>query len=177
MGNSFQKQPVVVVLGMHRSGTSLLANLLTVLGVERTATEVQLKASFRKLAMQHHPDRNPGDHQAELRFKEINEAYQVLSDGQKRAAYDRFGHQAFAQGNGAGGPGFGPDFSDFMSDIFDTFFGDTRQRGRGQEPGAEVLERCGGPVKQLENRQSALCVERHERCPEPERQHQQATSP
>ena len=110
-----------------------------VLGVARTATEVELKANFRKLAMQHHPDRNPGDHDAELRFKEINEAYQVLSDGQKRAAYDRFGHQAFAQGDGAGGPGFGPDFSDFMSDIFDTFFGDTRQRGRGQgrERGAD----------------------------------------
>ncbi|MBV9112035.1 MAG: molecular chaperone DnaJ [Hyphomicrobiales bacterium] len=110
-----------------------------VLGVARTANEVELKASFRKLAMQHHPDRNPGDHEAELRFKEINEAYQVLADSQKRAAYDRFGHQAFAQGNGAGGPGFGPDFSDFMSDIFDTFFGDTRQRGRGQgrERGAD----------------------------------------
>ena len=109
-----------------------------VLGVERTVTEVELKASFRKLAMQHHPDRNPGDKQAEVRFKEINEAYQVLSDGQKRAAYDRFGHQAFAQAEGAG-PGFGPDFSDFMSDIFDTFFGDTRQRGRGQarERGAD----------------------------------------
>ena len=110
-----------------------------VLGVERTATEVELKASFRKLAMQHHPDRNPGDKQAEIRFKEINEAYQILSDGQKRAAYDRFGHQAFAQGEGQGGPGFGPDFSDFMSDIFDTFFGETRQRGRGQgrERGAD----------------------------------------
>lgn len=109
-----------------------------VLGVERSATEVELKASFRKLAMQHHPDRNPNDKQAEIRFKEINEAYQILSDGQKRAAYDRYGHQAFAQGENAG-PGFGPDFSDFMSDIFDTFFGDTRGRGRGQtrERGAD----------------------------------------
>jgi molecular chaperone DnaJ len=108
-----------------------------VLGVERTATEVELKASFRKLAMQHHPDRNPGDKQAEIRFKELNEAYQILSDGQKRAAYDRFGHQAFAQGEGAG-PGFGPDFSDFMSDIFDTFFGETRgRRGQARERGAD----------------------------------------
>lgn len=109
-----------------------------VLGVERSATEVELKASFRKLAMQHHPDRNPNDKQAEIRFKEINEAYQILSDGQKRAAYDRYGHQAFAQGENSG-PGFGPDFSDFMSDIFDTFFGDTRGRGRGQtrERGAD----------------------------------------
>jgi molecular chaperone DnaJ len=108
-----------------------------VLGVERSATEVELKASFRKLAMQHHPDRNPGDKQAEIRFKEINEAYQILSDGQKRSAYDRYGHQAFAQGEGPG-PGFGPDFSDFMSDIFDTFFGDTRQRrSQARERGAD----------------------------------------
>src|SRR5260370_9925334 len=91
-----------------------------VLGVERTATEVELKASFRKLAMQHHPDRNPGDKQAEIRFKELNEPYQVLSDGQNRAAYDRFGHQAFAQGEASGGPRFEPDFSYFMSDIFHT---------------------------------------------------------
>ena len=109
-----------------------------VLGVERTATEVELKASFRKLAMRHHPDRNPGDKQAEIRFKEIDEAYQVLSDSQKRGAYDRFGHQAFAQSASSGGLGLGPDFSDFMSDIFDNFFGDTRQRRKqGRERGAD----------------------------------------
>ena len=63
-----------------------------ILAVERTCTEVELKTAFRKLAMQHHPDRNPGDHEAEARFKELNEAYSILSDPQKRAAYDRFGH-------------------------------------------------------------------------------------
>jgi molecular chaperone DnaJ len=112
-----------------------------VLGVARTATEVELKSSFRKLAMKHHPDRNPGDKAAEIHFKEINEAYQVLSDPQKRAAYDRFGHAAFAQGGGPGGPGFGADFGDFMSDIFDTFFGEARARGRGpggRERGADM---------------------------------------
>ena len=108
-----------------------------VLGVQRTVTDVELKTSFRKLAMQHHPDRNPGDVQAEIRFKEINEAYQVLSDGEKRAAYDRYGHQAFAQGGPGAGQGFGPDFSDFMSDIFDNFFGDSRQRGGGRRQGRE----------------------------------------
>ena len=97
-----------------------------VLGVSKTVTEVELKSTFRKLAMQYHPDRNPGNHEAEVKFKEINEAYQTLSDGQKRAAYDRFGHAAFANGGGAGGPGFGNDFSDFMSDIFENFFGETR---------------------------------------------------
>jgi molecular chaperone DnaJ len=113
-----------------------------VLGVARTASEAELKTAFRKLAMQCHPDRNPGDKEAELRFKEINEAYQALSDGQKRAAYDRFGHAAFSQAGGAG-PGFGTDFGDFMSDIFDTFFGDARgaRGGRGaggRERGADL---------------------------------------
>ena len=86
-----------------------------VLGVAKTASEAEMKSAFRKLAMQYHPDRNPGDHEAEVKFKEINEAYQTLSDGQKRAAYDRFGHAAFANGGpGGSGPGFGGDFSDFM---------------------------------------------------------------
>ena len=66
-----------------------------VLGVTRTCTEAEMKIAFRKKAMELHPDRNPGDKQAEIRFKEVNEAYQTLSDGQKRAAYDRFGHAAF----------------------------------------------------------------------------------
>ena len=107
-----------------------------VLGVSRTVAEGELKTAFRKLAMKYHPDRNPGDGEAEVKFKEINEAYQVLSDGQKRAAYDRFGHAAFQGGGGPGGPGFGADFGDVMSDIFDTFFGGARA-GRGGGPGRE----------------------------------------
>src|SRR3954447_24686065 len=92
-----------------------------VLGVTRTASEVDLKAAFRKLAMQHHPDRNPGDNDCEHRFKEINEAYDVLKDGDKRAAYDRFGHAAFE--HGGGGHGFGADFATTFADIFDDLFG------------------------------------------------------
>ncbi|MGY2050894.1 molecular chaperone DnaJ [Methylobacterium sp. JK268] len=114
-----------------------------VLGVARTASEGELKSAFRKLAMAYHPDRNPGDKDAEIKFKEVNEAYQTLSDGQKRAAYDRFGHAAFSQGaGGPGGPGFGADFGDFMSDIFDTFFGDARAGG-APGPGARS-GRAGG---------------------------------
>ena len=80
------------------------------LEVERTADESKLKAAFRKLAMKWHPDKNPGDATSEVKFKEINEAYEVLKDGDKRAAYDRFGHAAFEQGGG-GGPGFGAGFA------------------------------------------------------------------
>ena len=104
-----------------------------VLGVTRTANEAELKASFRKLAMQFHPDRNPGDNAAELKFKEINEAYQCLSDKDKRAAYDRFGHAAFEQGGGMGGGGFGADgFASSMADIFDDLFGGMAGGGRGR---------------------------------------------
>jgi molecular chaperone DnaJ len=99
------------------------------LEVERTADESKLKAAFRKLAMKWHPDKNPGDATSELRFKEINEAYEVLKDGDKRAAYDRFGHAAFDQGSG--GAGFGAGFASSFSDIFEDLFGMAGQRGRG----------------------------------------------
>ena len=103
-----------------------------VLGVSRTSSEGELKAAFRKAAMQYHPDRNPGNTEAEHRFKELNEAYQTLSDGQKRAAYDRYGHAAFENGGG-GGDGFGSS----MADIFDDLFGDMMgRRGQGRSGGA-----------------------------------------
>jgi molecular chaperone DnaJ len=101
------------------------------LEVERSADESKLKAAFRKLAMKWHPDKNPGDAASEVRFKEINEAYEVLKDGDKRAAYDRFGHAAFEQGHGSGGPGFGAGFASSFSDIFEDLFGMAGQRGRG----------------------------------------------
>lgn len=110
-----------------------------ILGVGRDADDAALKSAFRKKAMQYHPDRNPDNAEAEAKFKELNEAYQVLSDGQKRAAYDRFGHQAFENGGG-GGPGFGGDFSSSMSDIFEELFGMAgRRRGPGgRERGADL---------------------------------------
>ncbi|MCU0248334.1 MAG: DnaJ domain-containing protein, partial [Bryobacter sp.] len=91
-----------------------------ILGVGRSAGENELKGAYRKLALKYHPDRNPGDKDAEERFKEAAEAYSVLSDGEKRRAYDTYGHQGVS---GAAGQGFNPDaFSDF-ADIFGDFFG------------------------------------------------------
>ena len=104
----------------------------TTLGVAREASAEDLKRAYRKLAMQHHPDRNPGDKRAEAKFKELNEAYDVLKDDQKRAAYDRFGHQAFEQGGFGGGSPFGAGspFGDGagLGDIFDQMFGDMTGR-------------------------------------------------
>src|SRR3954453_7142460 len=111
------------------------------LEVERNADESKLKAAFSKLAMKWHPDKNPGDATSEVRFKEINEAYEVLKDGDKRAAYDRFGHAAFENGHG-GGHGFSADFGSSFADIFEGIFGmggAARQRGgSGRERGADL---------------------------------------
>jgi molecular chaperone DnaJ len=109
------------------------------LEVERTIDEAGLKTAFRKLAMKYHPDRNPGVETCEIRFKEINEAYEILKDGQKRAAYDRFGHAAFEQGGMGGGQGFGAGFASSFSDIFEDLFGMAGQRNRsGRERGADL---------------------------------------
>jgi molecular chaperone DnaJ len=99
-----------------------------VLGVERTCSEAELKSAFRKAAMQHHPDRNGGCEEATGRFKEINEAYSVLSDSQKRAAYDRFGH-AGVNGMNGGGPQF-HDVHDIFSEVFGQAFGEMFNAGR-----------------------------------------------
>lgn len=110
-----------------------------ILGVPKNADADTLKKAFRKLAMEHHPDRNAGDKKAEQKFKELNEAYDVLKDADKRAAYDRFGHQAFEAGGrpGAGGAGMGGfDFSSSFSDIFEDFFGGFGGGGRGGQGGA-----------------------------------------
>ncbi|KKB13601.1 molecular chaperone DnaJ [Devosia geojensis] len=112
-----------------------------VLGCQRQADEASLKSAYRKLAMQFHPDRNPGNSEAEAKFKEVNEAYDTLKDPQKRAAYDRFGHAAFENGGGRNGfnGGFGPEFTSSMSDIFEDIFGDFMGGGRGRQGGASRL--------------------------------------
>src|ERR1700723_1427587 len=100
------------------------------LEVERSADDSKLKAAFRKLAMKWHPDKNPGDASSEVRFKEINEAYEVLKDSDKRAAYDRYGHAAFEHGNGMNGAhGFGADFATtFSFPIDDQLYLSARRR-------------------------------------------------
>ncbi len=109
-----------------------------ILEVSKNASGEEIKKSFRRLAMQYHPDRNPGDKVAEAKFKEINEAYEVLKDEQKRAAYDRYGHQAFAAGGMGGGNPFGGfnfdfggaagGFADIFSEVFSEFMGGGRGR-------------------------------------------------
>src|ERR1700753_2713761 len=105
---------------------------------ERGATAEILKSSYRKLAMKFHPDKNPGDHTAEVKFKEINEAYDVLKDDQKRAAYDRFRHAAFEDVS-LGPEGAGSAFGDVCEDIFGEFMGGARRGGaKRQNRGADL---------------------------------------
>lgn len=108
------------------------------LGVNRSAGEEEIKKAYRKLALKYHPDRNPGDKQAEEKFKQVSEAYQVLTDAQKRSQYDQFGHAAFGDGGPfRGGFDFSAGFEDVFGDIFGEFFGTAtgrrRTRARGED--------------------------------------------
>ncbi|MBG2914356.1 molecular chaperone DnaJ [Proteus cibarius] len=105
-----------------------------VLGLSKTADEKEIKRAYKRLAMKYHPDRNQGDKDSEAKFKEIKEAYEILSDAQKRAAYDQYGHAAFEQGGfggqGGGGFGGGADFGDIFGDVFGDIFGGGRRQQR-----------------------------------------------
>ncbi|MFM6852946.1 MAG: molecular chaperone DnaJ [Sphingopyxis sp.] len=124
---------------------SLDIDFYELLECERTADDATLKTSYRKLAMRYHPDRNPGDAESEARFKAISEAYDCLKDPQKRAAYDRYGKEAFQNGGGGAGGGFGGGGGDFgdIGDIFETIFGNAfggggQQGRRGAARGADL---------------------------------------
>ena len=142
-----------------------------VLAVERTATAEDIKRSYRKLAVKFHPDKNPDDAHAEEKFKELGEAYDVLMDAEKRAAYDRYGHAAFAQGGVGRGGGFHDPFDIFREvfggggGIFETFFGgggmagDDRQRGSDLRYDMQITleEAAGGVDKEIEVRKLDTC--------------------
>ncbi|MBE7029853.1 MAG: molecular chaperone DnaJ [Ruminococcaceae bacterium] len=117
-----------------------------VLGIQKGASDDEIKRAYRKMAKKYHPDLNPGDKQAEASFKEAGEAYEVLSDAQKRAQYDQYGHAAFEQGGFGGGAGGFGGFNDFdISDIFGSFFGGgfgggSTRRKNGPRRGSDVME-------------------------------------
>lgn len=116
-----------------------------ILGVQRAADAAAIKSAYRKLALQFHPDKNPGDKDAEEKFKEINEAYAILSDAEKRAQYDRFGKAAFDGMSGGGGQGGFTDFSDIFSEVFGEAFGDFF--GGGGRPGRRSGPERGGDLR------------------------------
>jgi len=110
------------------------------LGVNRSAAEEEIKKAYRRLALKYHPDRNPGDEQAEEKFKKISEAYQVLQDPQKKVQYDQFGHAAFGDGGPfRGGFDFTAGFEDIFGDIFGEFFGGTTARRQTRARGEDLL--------------------------------------
>lgn len=127
------------------------ADYYDLLGVSKSASQDEIKKAFRKKAMQHHPDRNKGDKSAEHKFKEINEAYEVLKDSNKKAQYDRFGHNAgpsgFGGGGGHGGQGF--DFNDFgnFSDVFNDMFGDFTGGGGGRKAQPKSMAEAGSDLR------------------------------
>src|SRR5580698_1705538 len=118
------------------------ADYYEVLGVSRDVSEQELKSAYRKQALKYHPDRNPGDHAAEEKFKQASEAYQVLCDADKRAAYDRYGHAGLGGGGGFNGGPFagGVDISDIFGDLFGEMFnvGGGQQRGSRQQRGDDL---------------------------------------
>jgi len=115
-----------------------------VLGVSRDASADEIKKSYRKLAVKFHPDKNPGDHTAEDKFKELGEAYEALTDADKRAAYDRFGHAAFSGGGGGRAGGSFHDPMDLFSQVFGGSFGGGFEEFFGGGGGSKTA--CGAPA-------------------------------
>ncbi len=140
------------------------------LGVDRNAGEEEIKKAYRKLALKYHPDRNPGDKQAEEKFKEISEAYQVLTDSEKRVRYDQYGHAAFGDGGlGRGGFDFTSGFEDIFGDIFGEFFGTGTKRRHARSRGEDLRynleisfeEAAFGVEKKIKIPRQGLCESCH----------------
>lgn len=145
-----------------------------VLGVSKTASDSEIKSAYRKLAKKYHPDMNPGDTEAEVKFKEASEAYAILSDAEKRRQYDQFGHAAFEGGAGGGAGGFdfnSFDMGDIFGDLFGDFFGGGRSRGtsngpmKGQNIRVQVRltfeEACFGTEKEIDLNLKDECEKCH----------------
>lgn len=139
-----------------------------ILGLQKGASDEEIKKAFRKLALKYHPDRNPGNKEAEEKFKEINEAYQILSDPQKKAQYDQFGTADFNGNMGQGGFNF--DFSDLggFGDIFDSFFGggfSSNRRRNGPEKGEDIEQTVNLTFEEaVFGIEKEISVTRHEKC-------------
>ena len=143
------------------------ADYYEVLNVERTASDQELKSAYRKLAMQHHPDRNPDDPASEEKFKQASEAYQILSDPDKRAAYDRFGHAGVSNGMGdAGGFAGMPDLGDIFGDLFGEMFnmGGGRRSSRAQRGRDLQYELTLTFEEAVFGKQSEIEIRRMENC-------------
>lgn len=152
---------------MSPTARVIKADYYEVLSVERTASDQELKSAYRKLAMQYHPDRNPDDPEAEEKFKQASEAYQVLSDPDKRAAYDRFGHAGVSNG-GMDASGFSgmPDLGDIFGDLFGEMFnmGGTRRSARAQRGRDLQYELTLTFEEAVFGKQSEIQIRRMENC-------------
>ncbi|EGT2198053.1 TPA: molecular chaperone DnaJ [Clostridioides difficile] len=141
-----------------------------VLGISKGAEAQEIKKAYRKLAMKYHPDRNPGDKEAEEKFKEINEAYEVLSDDTKRKTYDQFGHDGLNGQGGFGGQGFGgfeDMFGDIFGDMFGGSFGGGRTRRRGPQRGADIRQSVTISFEEAAfGKKMSIKVNRSEECEE-----------
>ena len=154
---------------MSRTENVIKADYYEVLGVSRSASEQELKAAYRKLALQHHPDRNPGNKESEERFKACSEAYQVLSDPQKRAAYDRYGHAGLGASGFDGNPFGAADLGDIFGDLFGEMFnmGGSGRRGSRVQKGRDIRHDLTIEFEEaVFGKEAKVTIRRMEACPE-----------